>query len=129
MNGALQVAPQKGERWPATVTEAREMMRTIGQGIADIDGQLSRRKEREVAGYLSPEYRQWRGRAMAARNHLERERTALKVWVDEQFEQQWGNKVVEAVDDLLEEFWEHDPCEGLDCSACWAIYRAARLTR
>lgn len=131
-NGALTEAPHirsaLTDRWPETVTAAREMSRGIGLEIADIDGQLARRKERE-GDYVSPEYRQWRGRAMAARGHLERERTSLKVWIDEQIEQQWGVKVAAAVDDLLDEFWEHEPCEGLDCSACWAIYRAAQLTR
>jgi hypothetical protein len=66
---------------PPSVEEAQRWMADLGSRIQWIDGQLGDplRKESLPNG----EYRDWRRRAVAAKNHLSDERRRLQLWLSE----------------------------------------------
>lgn len=109
-----------------TVSEARVQISRLGLDLGEIDRQLSSRRP---MNYLPEpewvEYDCWRRRALSARGHIERERHELQWWVA----QQQDDDLRSILRDLVDEFGEHEPCEGADCSACWAVYRAEQAVR
>lgn len=102
------------------------MFARMGLDILDIDRQIGGRKPGPTSADNEVlEYECWRRRALAARCHISRERAELLWWIEEQQD----DDLRSILRDLVDEFGDHEPCEGADCSACWVIWRAVVALR